>query len=278
MSYEATIKTIKTGVVRDGVDTSVALRIRYIGSEVAAHVSVDHATDGTCDMKFEQGATTALAATTTGTNPIAPVGGTVGIIDMSDASVDTLAKLVRVINAATDWEAWLEDAPGDEAVEASAGVGLFPASSDSDCTVAAGYAVVLDTSLLTAEEFFAGITQNGPSNTPHPHDANVEHDLIEIRATATYTGGSQFISVYACDDVNGTAELIWGPVPAAATTVEKVINLSGNPITGTDGRRISVKFYNDTGAHTVTSLVLARETRIKGPALRSSKMWATREI
>ena len=277
MSYEATVKTVRIGVVRDGVDKSEALRIRYTGSQVAAHVSLAATT---CDMTFEQGASTAAAATTTGDNPIAPVGGTTGVINLSDASVDTLQKLVDCINASTDWEAWLEDVPNEVATEVSAGNGAFITTlADQDCTVAAGYAVLLDTSLVTAEEYYAGVTFNGPSNTPHPHDANTEHLLLEIRATATYAGGSEFIEVRACDDVvGGSSVVIWGPVPAAATTVEKIINLNGVPITGVDGRRISVKLYNDTGAHTVTSLVLARESIVKGPALRASHMYARMSI
>ena len=82
----------------------------------------------------------------------------------------------------------------------------------------------------------------------------------------------------ACDDVLGTSEIIWGPTEAGATTVEKVINLSGVPITGVDGRRISVKMYSSDEALTVTRLVLARESIVKGPALRASHMYARLSI
>jgi len=222
-------------------------------------------------MTFEQGATTAAAAVTTGDNP-----GTSGVINISDYTY--VAQVVDVINASTDWEAWMVDAPGDALVEISAGNGVFVTGADQDCTGANGYAVLLDTSLLTAEEYYAGVTFNGPSNTPHPHDANTEHLLLEIRATATYGAGVETITVYACDDVLGTAEVIWGPINHSATTATDTINLNGAPITGTDGRRISVKLANDTGAHTVTRLVLARESIVKGPALRASHMYARLSI
>ena len=275
MPYLATVKTVRLGISRDGVDKSEALHIRYIGSQLAAHVSLAATTS---DITFEQGATTGAANTTTGDNP--QVGATPGIIDMSDSAVDTIAKLCGAINATIDWEAWMVDVPGDEATELSTGNGLFVDNlTDQDCTGAQGYTVLLETSLLTAEEYFAGITFNGPSNTPHPHDANTEHLLLEIRATATYTtGGGTSIAVYACDDVLGTSVLIWGPVLAGATTVEKVINLGGAPITGVDGRRISVKMYSATEALTVTRLVLARESIVKGPALRASHMYARLSI
>lgn len=275
MPYIATVKTVRLGISRDGVDKSEALHIRYIGSQLAAHVSLA-ATTG--DITFEQGATTAAANTTTGDNP--QVGATPGIIDMSNAAVDTIAKLCGAINATTDWEAWMVDVPGDEATELSTGNGLFVDNlTDQDCTGAQGYTVLLETALMVAEEYFAGITFNGPSNTPHPHDANTEHLLLEIRALATYTTAHHTsIVVLACDDVLGTSEIIWGPTEAGATTVEKVINLSGVPITGVDGRRISVKMYSSDEALTVTRLVLARESIVKGPALRASHMYARLSI
>ena len=68
MSYEATVKTVRIGVSRVAVDTSQILKIRYIGSQLAAHVSLA-ATTG--DMTFEQGATTAAAAVTTFTSDVA---------------------------------------------------------------------------------------------------------------------------------------------------------------------------------------------------------------
>ena len=272
MSYVATVKTVRTGVARVAVDTVQILKIRYVGSQVAAHVTLA-ATTG--DMTFEQGATTAAAAVTTGDNP-----GTSGVINISDLTY--LSELHAMINASTDWEAWYVDAPPDLAIEVSAGNCAFITTlTDQDCTVAAGYAVLLDTSLLTAEEHYAGITFNGPSNTPHPHDANTEHLLLEIRALATYAADTVYLSVLACDDVLGTAVVIWGPIQSAATTVEKVVNLNGVPITGTDGLRLVVKMYNDTSAFHATEplqLVLARESIVKGPALRASHMYARLSI
>ena len=269
MPYIATVKTVRTGVTRDGVDKSVAMNIRHTGSELAAHVTIAATT---CDMTFEQGASTGAAAVTTGDNP-----GTSGVINISDYTY--IAEVVNEINASTDWEAWLVDAPGDALVEISAGNGVFVTGSDLDCTGANGYAVLLDTSLLTAEEYYAGITFNGPSNTPHPHDANTEHLLLEIRATATYTtANGTSIAVLACDDVLGTSVVIWGPIESGATTVEKIINLSGVPVTGTDGKRLVVKMYSATEDLTVTRLVLARESIVKGPALRASHMYARLSI
>jgi len=216
-----------------------------------------------------------------GENPTVPYGGTEGTIDMSEAAVDTIAKLISAINASPDWEAWAVDLPGDVATEISAGTGIFPTRAATQAKVAAGIAFVLVTSLLTAEEHYAGITFNGPSNTPHPHDANTEHLLLEIRALATYAADTVYLSVLACDDVLGTSVVIWGPIKSAATTVEKVVNLGGVPITGTDGLRLVVKMYNDTSAFHATEplqLVLARESIVKGPALRASHMYARLSI
>ena len=257
----------RSAVVRDGVNTSRALAIRYTGSQAAAHVSLAATT---CDMTFEQGASTAAAAVGTGDNP-----GSSGVIDIS--ALSTIKDVVDAINAAADWEAWLVDIPGDRDCELSAGNGSFVTSlTDQDCTVAAGYMVLLDTSLETAEDFYAGVTYNGPSNTLHPHDHQALHEILQIKATATYGAGVETITVYACDDESNTKVAIYGPVIHSATTATDSIpgTVISEPICGAKGKRISVLLANDTGAHTVTKLEITRRSYKFGPSSRPSKSMA----
>lgn len=264
---------VRTQVVRNGVDKSVALNIRYTGSQVAAHVSTAATT---CDMTFEQGATTGAAATTTGNNPILPVGGTAGVINISDASASTYFKVMNAINLAADWECWMSDCPPDLITEISAGNGNVIVAADSDCTGANGFAVLLDTSLLTAEQYYAGITFNGPGTDPHNKDMQSVHELLQIQATATYSGGAETIEIFECDDNAGTKISVGGPYTHSATTATDSIpgTVIAEPIVAVRGKRMVVAMNNDTGAHTVPKLILTRRSIVTGPAVRKSKQWA----
>lgn len=253
----------------EAVDLPVLLRIRYTGTQVAAHVTLA-ATTG--DMTFEQGATTGDAATTTGSNPIAPVGGTVGVIDASDSEVDTLAKLLGVINHADDWEAWAVDLPGDESVEISAGNAIYLTTlADQDCTGANGFAVLVDTELKTAEDFAVGISFNGPSTGIHNHDANVLHQILKINANITMAGTPDGVYIYECNDITGTKTQVWHRALATATATE--FATSGQPIISTTGRRLVV-MAKTSGAITVPSLLVSARSYAFGPAIRHSKTWA----
>lgn len=257
---------IRSVEIRDGVDLSQALRIRYIGSELAAHVS---SAATTTDLTFEQGADTAAADVATGDNP-----GSSGVIDLT--TYNTLYKVVREINAAADWEAWLVDVPGDYDPNLSAGNGLFVVAADVDCTGANGGGIFLDTSLKTAEDYYVGITQQGSSANVHPTDHGMLHEVLQIKATATYAAGAESLTVYACDDDLGTKEQI-ATYTCGATTVLATHPSSGNlsePLFNVKGKRISILMANDTGAHTAPKLEITRRSMIIHPSIRTSKKYA----
>lgn len=259
----------RTMVTRAAVDTPVACRIRYTGSEVAAHVSIG-ATTG--DMTFEQGASTAAAATTTGDNPILPIGGTTGVIDISDTESDNLFKVIAAINLADDWEAWAVDLPGDYDTEISAGHGIFTVGglSDQDCTGDTGFAVVVDTSLKTAEDFAAGVTFNGPCTEPHGSDANALHEIIKISATATFGGDTDGIYIYECDDIAGTKTQIGHLALASATATD--FDADGEPMFSTKGKRLVVMAKDVSGAITSPNLEIYRRSYHFGPGIRDAKL------
>ncbi len=247
---------------RDGVDTVEGLRIRYTGSQVAAHVTVASTTN---DMTFEQGASTAAAAVGTGDNP-----GSSGVIDMS--AVDDIHELNRIINLAADWEAWLTDLPPDADVEISAGNGIFVVSTDSDCTLANGFAVLTDTSLLTAETFSVGLTNNGPSTKTHAHDRQQLLEIVKIVAKATFAGATDGLYIYECDDVAGSKVEIahFALVSATITT----IGTGDTPLVSTTGKRLVVQAVDASGAITVPKIEIFGRTVIIGPSVRVKKLWA----
>lgn len=253
------------------IDTSVVLRIRYNGKatgSAAAHVSVATTTG---DLTFEQGASTAAAAVGTGDNP-----GTAGVIDIS--ALSTIKDLYDEINLSGDWEAIPGDLPLDHDIEVSAGNAIYFGNlTDQDCTGDSGYALLVDTSLETAEEAHAGVTFAKGSHKVHPTDHGVLHEILQVIATATYAGGSETITVYACDDDAGTKEVIYGPVAAAATTATKTIPSGGNvdaPICTAKGKRIVVEMANDTGAHTATNIEVLARSKVIHPHIRTDNMHA----
>lgn len=265
MSYFRPEDWDRSGVTRDGVDKSVALRIWYKGDQVAAHVST---ATTTTDLTFEQGATTAAADVSTGDNP-----GSSGVIDLT--SYTTLKAVMDEINSTDDWECQLIDVPGDFATNISAGNGAFIVAADTDATAATGCDILVDTSLATAETYYAGVTYNAqPSQALHSNDNMALHEILEIKATATYAGGTETISVYECDDKTGTKTLVYGPVNHSATTATDTLSLSGEPLVAAKGKRLVVLLANDTGAHTAPRLVIARRSTKFGPGLSPVKTTA----
>jgi hypothetical protein len=253
----------------EGNDTSIPMRIKYIGSQVAAHISV---TATTGDLTFEQGATTAAAATTTGTNPI--IGATAGVIDISNAAVATFHALANVINLYCDWEAWLVDALPDEATEISAGNAMFLSTlTDQSAIGENGFALHADTSLKTAEDFCVGVTLNGPSSKIHNHDRGVIHRIYEIRAHVTFGTATDGIYIYACDDKAGTKEQIGklALVSNTATTFPAA-GTQTIPLYQTENRRIVLKAADTTGTVAVTTLRASVQSIKIRPSIRESKL------
>jgi len=225
----------------------------------------------TGDMTFEQGATTATASVSTGTNP-----GTAGVIDISGLTY--LRELHRAINAAEDWEAWYVDYPPDHAIEVSAGNAIFLGNlADQDCTGASGFAMKVDTSLMTAENFPVGVTWNGPSTNPHCSDSNVLHEVTMLQANVTFAGATNGIDVILCDDVLGTTETIVNlPLVSATATTWG----DGNSVLYSNaekGGRLVFKAKDSSGAISSPNITITARSYAYGPAVRKKNLRAWQE-
>lgn len=265
--------------VRDAVDrvgdanndAVIALKIRCKSGRAAANVSIATTTN---DFVFRQGVSTASADSATGTNPT--VGATTGRIDLSSSTVSTFSKLVRQINN-VDWEAWLVDVPPDLAVEVSAGNGKFLKVEKADATVAAGYSCKLDTSLMAKEAFFAGLTFNGPSTTPHSHDGQVLHEILQIKAKAGFGTNACSIDVIECNDVAGTSAVVKTyPYTVASQGTTITLGTGDEPYVATQNKRLVVRI---TGGSSTTaaglrtsSISIIRRSMAIGPGVRKSRM------
>jgi hypothetical protein len=249
-------------------DTAKVMTIRYAGKatgSVAAHVSVA-ATTG--DLTFEQGATTAAAAVTTGINP-----GASGIIDISDYT--TIISVANEINDTQgDWEAWLTDYRPDSDIEISAGncVYLSGQGTDNDCT-GTGLVLYGDTSLETAEFIPFGVTLNGPSSTPHANDMQVLHEVLEINAIASFGGASGGINVYECDDRAGTSSAILDNMPLVTAT-QTEFALAGEPLYASRGKRLVFECVDASGAITAAVFQVASRSFKFGPSYDKLKLYS----
>ena len=254
-------------VVQD--DETKLIGIKCIGTYTAGHVTVSGvggAASGTSFI-FEQGTSTAAASVGQGANP-----GTTGVLSVVDRDYHGM---VRAINAANDWEAWLESAlPGDGMH--TAGSTHFVAAADQDCKVAGGYFVLLNNSL--SHYMSVGFSLNGPSSEPHGHDAQVLHELLQVKATLTSVAGmAPSLKVYACDDVAGSSSEILEVTAPGTKEVERSYPTDagiGEPIQSVDTKRLVVKLaattLTDGSAQRLSAL---GRSYTYGPGLRKSKLW-----
>ena len=254
-------------VVQD--DETKLFGVKCIGTYTAGHVTVSSQGCIATAMIFEQGTSTAAADTATGANP-----GTAGTLGTAGRDFHGM---VRAINAANDWEAWLESALPDDAMH-SAGSTDFIAAADQDCKVAGGYYVLGDNS--TSMYMSVGFSFNGPSSEPHGHDAQVLHELLQVKATLTSVAGmASSLKAYECDDVAGSSSEILEVTAPGTKEVERSYPTDagiGEPIQSVDTKRLVVKLAATTLTDGSTQRLSALgRSYTYGPGLRKSKLWQT---
>lgn len=243
--------------------------VKYVGSEVVGIVTTTSV--ASAGMKFEQGATVGAALGTTGNNP-----GTNGVVDTSTSGTKTYHALMRKINAESDWEAWLEAALPDDAPY-SAATNNMAVVADQQAQGDDGYIILADNSV--SDHISAALTFNGPSSGPHNHDANVLHELLQVKANYGTGGSTITLKAYKCDDVSGTSSELrsWTAPSVAGTEVAYPTDAGiGEPQTSTDTRRLVVKMFAATIADgSDNSLEILGRSYAHGPGIRKSKLWSS---
>lgn len=252
-------------VVQD--DETKLIGIKCIGTYTAGIVTVSVTTLASA-LKFEQGTSTAAAATGTGANP-----GSAGVLGAAGRDYHAM---VRAINAANDWEAWLESALPDDAMH-TGGSTHFIVAADQNAKVAGGYYVLSNNSF--SHYMSVNLSLNGPSAEPHGHDAQVLHELLQVKATlASVAGMAGTVKVYECDDVAGSSTEILEISPAPGTlNVERAYPTDsgiGEPIAAVKTKRLVVKMAATTLTDGSSQKVAAvGRSYIYGPGLRKSRLW-----
>lgn len=249
-------------VVQD--DETKLFGVKCVGTKVWGIVSTS-ATIASA-LKFEQGATSTLAAGTTGDNP-----GTNGVLSTIGRDYHAM---VRAINAANDWEAWLESALPADGMH-TGGTSHYVVVADQDAKVAGGYVVLGDSSV--SMYLAVGFTLNGPSSEPHGHDAQVLHELLQLKANIGSTLASPTLKVYACDDVAGSSSEILEVTAPGSVNTERLYPTDsgiGEPIQSVKTKRLVVKLATGTLLQDVDNKLGALgRSYIYGPGLRKSKLW-----
>lgn len=243
------------------VTSAPAIWVKYIGSSADGEVAVDAATG---DLTFISGANGSEAASTSFECPVSGALG--GVIDVSDASCNTVDEVLEIINASSDWRAgvitaMLTDSSNNTlntqastSAKSRNGVVLY-----NDGAVSFHHSVLLaPTPQSNRAPFWASLA--GSSNTlnwtQNPFDDS--RTVVDfISGVSTYGSGTSTINVYASTlsqgaTVSETVRTIY-TAAGGATTVAATPTLPTNGIRANEGERVIVRIVN-SAAMTAASL------------------------
>ena len=238
-------------------DTDVALVVRYIGPGAGANTNVAVAANG--DLTF-------LKSGVAVDEFECPVSGALGgVITVANAACDTMGEVVDVINASTNWRAFLVGAlRGDSSNDTLLTI------SATDTTTVGGLALKFDTDVAKIASiafmpagndinfFIAGPGSMGAGGIrPNPFSA-WQGAVSLIRATSTYASGTSTIKVYSVKTETGragkgteTATTLWS-IAGGATTAEKLLDYSETPLYSRRGEKLLVRLENSAAMASIS--------------------------
>lgn len=206
------------GEYMTATDTDVALLVKYIGTaNTMATITVGGAAVDT--LTFMQDDTN--GSTTASTEFECPVSGALGgVVDLTDASCDTLGEVVDIINASTGWRAVILDGFRTDIVDGTTG-GFLADAADQDCQSVVGDKLLWDSSEPTSEVLTIALT-NKRSMADYLGGPGATGDLFEnpfqdwrtalLRSVSTVNSSAagtwQIYSVLVDNDEGGGAETV----------------------------------------------------------------------
>lgn len=224
-------------------DQTVALLIRYVGTNASGKVAVE--ADG--NLTFIDGALAAEAATDSFECPVSGALG--GVVDVSDAACDTMGEVVDIINASGDWVAVIMDG-----LRADSSDDVMLAAASAQAQAVDGYKVYFDTTValhagwaLTTQRSLQNYVDDAGNFYVNPFDdyRTIVHKMSEL---STFTGTStiQFISVKTNYRTGAeTSTVLWSEA-GGATTVLKTIDLTPYGYMSKKGEKLLVRVLNTT--------------------------------
>lgn len=195
------------------LDSSVALRIQYIGSEASATITV-----ASGDFTFKHGDSGSEAVDAT----IDSGGDDSGVIDISDTNADTIGEMADLINGSANWRCFLEGAVRDDA-----SANLVGTVAATQAKVAGGVAFKFDGSdgiysvAITGNEFKT-LSSNPGYDDGHYKDYGCVNSLAYATATVTETGGATFKVIEAGQDATTSTWNELHSVAIADSTAQSV--------------------------------------------------------
>lgn len=199
-------------------DTDIGIVVRYVGSEASGTVTV-----ASGDITFKHGDLASEAVDAT----IDSGGDDPGVIDVSDATADTMGEVVDLINGSANWEAYLA---GCLRADASAGYLLNKSATQAKTT--AGIVLYKDTSAalnlgvsIDVKGWNAQKSTIQPSFGTAYEPTGKRCGVLLIDSYNTYGSGTSLIEVYEIDRANNIETKIYSR-PGGATTVEQNLDFS----------------------------------------------------
>jgi len=216
-------------------DADTGLKVRYIGDEESASVTV--AADG--NLTFQHGDKDSEAVDNT--------VGVSGVLDVSNAAYDTFGEVVDAINASPNWEAYLVEA--------------LRADSSNDTLLAMAETFIVKNGEVTlykdtSAALNIGVRIGKRSNVVGSEEMSAA-EIYGINSLNTYSSGTSLINVYEIDEVAKTETLIYSAAAGATTVADAktfVVNGRGSLASSKVGTHLLVKMIGSaacTGSLTV---------------------------
>lgn len=210
-------------------DLDIGLKLRYVGSEASATITVS----SSGDLTFKQG-----DAGSEVVDPSINSDDDPGVIDVSDSSASNFGKVVDMINGSDNWEAYLVGVLRADVSDASTGSLL--ARSETTININSD-----DTPLFKDTSKVLNIAiRVSRRNKVNGEELKAASEIYEIQSLNTFASGTNIIKVYEIDEVEKTETLVYSRA-GGATTVEDVkefvVNGRGSMGVSKQGTHLLVK-------------------------------------
>lgn len=233
-----------------GDNASILGYLIYIGTTASGIVNI--AQSGDCEFKHG-----VLSSEVVDTDTKLDPDG-VGVINVN-ADCTTMHGFGSIVNGSDNWR-WIPvGAIPDDASFKDGTDGIFTQVTGGNCSAVGGYGVMTDDS----DSLFvvAGMTWPTLATDLQRGNQGVYWEAVRVIALSTYASGTSTLQLIACDDVNGTKEII-KTFTTGATTVEVAYPAETSPAVevhgSKTGKRLVAKLTNSAAMSVVRIAIHGR--------------------
>lgn len=256
-------------IIRTADDTDVKLLVKYVGTNASGGTVTVSAAG---DITLAQGA---VGSSTADATLKCPSGGSNGVIDVSDASCNTLGEVINAINASNNWIAVPLDGLLSDDMNCG-GSGCLNALSEATASILGGKGLFADTDVILnstialvppearqIEFYVSGVTGYGAALQRNPF-AGYRTFVASQLATSTYGAGSSSMSIstvapiYTRASSTESVTTLYGPIAGGATTVSKTFIALSDPVKvlADSDQKVILRLTNTSAMSVVTHTVL----------------------